>query len=78
MIPMIQSTSCTISIIPVTTNKIAGAFLHTGMNAAHVKARLLANMYRAFARLVSFSVMTAPIEKQIPRTALIRVVYVFI
>ena len=77
-IPIIQSTICTISIAIVETNKIAGAFLHTGITAAHVKARLLANIYRAFVRLFPFSFITAPIEKQTPRTALISVVYAFI
>lgn len=76
--PIIQSTICTISIIPVTTNKMSGTFLHTGMAATHARERLLANIYRAFVRLVSFAAMIAPTEKQTPRTALISVVYAFI
>lgn len=77
-IPIIQSTICTINIAIVATNKIVGAFLHIGMTAAHVNVRLLANIYRAFVLLVSLSAMTALIEKQTPRTALISVVYAFI
>lgn len=77
-IPIIQSIICTISIAAVTTNKMVGAFLHTGMAAAHARAKLLVNIYRAFVRLVSLSAITAPIEKQTPRVALISVVYAFI
>ena len=77
-IPIMQSTICTISIAAVTTNKMVGVFLHTGMTAAHVNARLLANIYRAFVRLFPFSFITAPIEKQTPRAALTSVVYAFI
>jgi len=47
----------------VITNKIAGAFLHTGTTAAHVKARLLASIYRAFVWLFPFSFITASIEE---------------
>lgn len=73
-IPIIPSVICTISIANVTAIKILSAPVHTGIRAAPVKARLRANIYKAFVRLFPCSRLTSPMEKQSPKTALSKVV----
>jgi len=84
--PLCQSPKCADSLNSFSQYHNPVSFLknymdsnkHTGMTAAHVNARLLTNIYRAFVRLFPFPFITAPIEKQTPRAALTSVVYAFI
>lgn len=61
------------SIAPVIRINISFTSINTGIRAIPTKARLLANIYNAFSLSFPFPFTTAPIEKAVPKTALINV-----